>query len=196
MSSGEQTRRVLGVMLAAVAVAVVRMYGEIPRTGLLRPEGQPRRAGLARGREAPGFRLQSTCGDTVDLGTYAGRSVALIFVSPGCPHCSRLKDELLTRDYGPYADRVLLVSRESGGGEQRPPEVAAREDSVAARYVVLLESSYALREAYSVRGVPTTYLVDGQGLVMESMVGERSLELVDWLIRDMAEREGHREDGL
>jgi peroxiredoxin len=145
---------------------------------------------LPRGTLAPDFQLPTRQGKTLGLEQFKGRSSLLIFVTPTCPYCKKLKEELLGRGLPDLQNRLAFISREKPGELQGvPAEVQQLEARITGLFPVLQDSAGSVSGAYKVQGVPTSYWMDEQGKVRASAVGmPEGLKLVDGLVAEVVER--------
>jgi hypothetical protein len=150
------------------------------------------RDGLFPGAVAPNFHLTGAQGERIGLEELKGEPFTLVFVTPTCPYCRQLKEEVLGLDLGHAADRLLFISGQAGAATL-PPEVLDLEERLSRRFAVLKDTSRAVFNAYKNSGVPMTYSIDAEGRITAKAVGAPgSLEL----IRQVAEEAGKREPGV
>ena len=126
------------------------------------------------GKPAPEFSLPATDGETVSLGDYRGKEVALILLSGHCNHSLQtihLVPEL-RRQFVPAGLVILPVYVNSGSVE----DVKAWSASLDLGIPVLVDENGALALAYDFRMVPTTFLIDETGSITRKLVGQKSLE--------------------
>jgi methylamine dehydrogenase accessory protein MauD len=152
------------VLWVFVVVEGVLLLGMLRQLGVLHrrldelstpSDEQP---GLAVGVTAPDFTLPQVGGGSITLGGLRGAPVLLGFVSPGCPPCTQLAQELdalLNRAEPP---RVVLIST---GDESAN---AAWSSSLGLRAPVLLWERGDMR-AYQARYTPFLVALDDAGVV-------------------------------
>ncbi|HYG66954.1 MAG TPA: TlpA disulfide reductase family protein, partial [Anaeromyxobacteraceae bacterium] len=123
--------------------------------------------------ETPALAGVDVAGRTVDLATLRGRAVVVQFWASWCEGCDaelaalvRLRDRLRGR-------RFDVVTVNYGEGPARIEQVlrARRID-----LPVLLDRERRTAEAWGVRGLPTTFLVDAEGRVRASTFGATDFE--------------------
>lgn len=135
------------------------------------PGSQPP-VGTTVGRTAPDFTLQDLDGRSVTLSESRGTHVVLIdFWATWCGPC---KKELphIQEMYTQYKDRGFTVLA-----------INARESANQARgfiadnnftFPVLLDREGEVLQQYSVRGIPSAFIVDTQGVIQKVQVGYRT----------------------
>jgi thiol-disulfide isomerase/thioredoxin len=170
-----KTRR--GV-LAALAAAAVLTFG-IGGTGQAVAAGDPPLEGDFGARftlkddpqPAPGVAFTDRDGARVSLADFKGRVVLVNFWATWCAPCVEEMPTLdaLEADLGSAAFTVLAVSEDMGGLETVEPFLRDKLDLQTLE--IYLDDKGALAQAFGVRGMPTTYLVDAKGRVVGGLEG-------------------------
>lgn len=122
------------------------------------------------GRPAPDFVLAQAYGGTVNLSSYRGRSVLLVFWTTSCSICRRelpMLDRLRT-DFGARGVEVLAVNIRDLDGAR---EFMASEHL---RLTNLIDTDGAAAERYKVQGVPKLVLIGPDGKIRRSAAGWQS----------------------
>ena len=180
--------------VAAVAVAAALLFGgsgigggraATPPATAAAPVGQVTGAAavaaapamLPVGATAPD--LQWTLnGEAGSLAAERGRPVLLVFGATWCPHC-QAEVAVLNRVQERFAGQglaVLGVSASPIGMDGRGPaslgDLERFVKTYGARYPHLYDAGLLGAQRYGVRGFPTLYLVDGEGVVRYAASGE------------------------
>ena len=156
-----------GVVLLLVVLAV----------GLARSQqGQ-----VAVGEAAPDFELLSFSGETYRLADLQGSVVVVNFWASWCESCKpEAKDlEAASQHYQPRGDVIFLgvdyVDTE--------PEALAYLEEFQITYPNGPDLKTRISQAYRIRGVPETYIIDQSGIITHVQIGPfRSLEDIKSLI--------------
>jgi len=126
-------------------------------------------AKLNTGDAAPAFKTARPDGTTVDFpAAYAGNPVVLRFWADWCKFCEpemKLIDAVRQRHDGRFA--ILAVN---AGQDKATVEAFMKKLGVG--YPSALDESSRIAKTYGVVGLPTTFLIDGQGIVRGKIVGE------------------------
>lgn len=137
----------------------------------------PRRAGE---EFAPNFRITTLQGEDLSLKQFAGRILVVDFWATWCPPCRESVPELrdLTRKYDP--SKLVLIS------------VSADEDDSAWRQFITdqkmtwpqyRDADKRLTTAFTVRAYPTYLVIDGDGVIINRIVGaDPRQSVVDQLV--------------
>ena len=132
------------------------------------------------GRYAPDFTLTSLAGDSVTLSDLRGKTVILNFWASWCAPCRR-EMPLLEATYEAYAGDDLVVLAVNLGEEQRRVEGFAED--MAVTFPVFSDEATSVGTLYRVRGVPTTYFVDRDGVLRQRFVGELTSGMLGAILR-------------
>ena len=116
---------------------------------------------------APDFSLPDTDGGQVDLGSYSGRPVLLVFWTSSCSICQR-ELPMLNHLAPDFRNKGIAVVTIHLGGED-----AARDymSSNSISFTTLFDSDGKVARAYHVGGVPKLVLVGEDGKVRRSTSG-------------------------
>ncbi|MGH8066548.1 MAG: peroxiredoxin family protein [Candidatus Entotheonellia bacterium] len=123
--------------------------------------------------EAPDFTLMTLAGQPARLREFRGKLVLLNFWATWCAPCLHEMPSM-ERLYQTFkqTDFVLLaVSMDRQGEEVARPFV----ENLKLTFPVLLDSTLEVSRQYSVRGLPTSYLIDPDGRLIGAVIGAR-----DW----------------
>ena len=141
-------------------------------------EQKPPEPGPMQGKVAPQFELSSTTGKIFKLSDYKGKLVFLNVWATWCPPC---RDEMpsMERLYqelkGPHFE-MLAVSIDEDGAQSVPPFV----EELGLSFPVLLDPEKkdaeiyredGIAKNYMITGVPETYLIAGNGVIILHFVG-------------------------
>lgn len=131
-------------------------------------------AGVAamKGKPAHAFALKDLSGKEVRLADYKGKVVVLNIFAHWCGPCRREAPELEKDIWQAYRERgvvVLGVATWADGDPLKQAEAFAKEFKLT--FPVLVDADNKVAELYGVQGVPTTYVIDKEGVVREVIVG-------------------------
>jgi thiol-disulfide isomerase/thioredoxin len=124
---------------------------------------------------APNFRITTLDGKTITLESLAGKVVLLDFWAIWCPPCHMALPHLrrIVEEYAGQPFVVLSISLDSDGGKWRA--FTAKNHMTWLQY---RDGGYdgAISRLYGVRGVPTTVIIDADGVLQWQFVGSEDID--------------------
>ena len=115
--------------------------------------------------EAPSFQSVLLDGRTVNLEDYSGKPVLLHFWAEWCPFCKLEESSIseIAKDWP-----VLTVAYQSGDKEAVQKHMKERGIE---SWPTIVDDDSRLAELFGVKGVPTSYIIDGNGNIRFTEVG-------------------------
>ncbi|MGA9288697.1 MAG: TlpA disulfide reductase family protein [Anaerobacillus sp.] len=138
---------------------------------------KPLEVGLKEGNIAPDFTLYSLKGEEVSLSDYKGQIVFVNFWATWCPPCKAEMphmEEFYEKSADEYDAKILAVNITSDEASSRVVEEFVKEHRIT--FPVLLDTDGKQTENFAAITIPTTYLVDRNGIIMKRIVGPMSME--------------------
>ena len=121
---------------------------------------------------APNFRLASLSGEEISLAGLRGKVVLINFWATWCTPC-RAEMPSLEMLYSVFKDddfEILAISNDVEGERVVRPFI----QSLGLTYPILLDPDYRVDEKYLIQSVPTTFLVDRDGVITHQFIGWRN----------------------
>ena len=136
------------------------------------------------------FTLKDQYGKTHTLADYKGKIIFLNFWATWCPPCrAEMPDIQKLYERSPRDGRdaviVLGVAAPKLGSEKDEDGIKAFMDKNGYSYPVLMDEGGKLFEAYGIRAIPTTYLIDRRGNVIGRVQGALSAENLEKIIQQV-----------
>ncbi|MBZ0154639.1 MAG: TlpA family protein disulfide reductase [Alphaproteobacteria bacterium] len=144
--------------------------------------GCKREKPLKIGLPAPEISALDLQDKRVRLADYRGKSIVIRFWSSTCKACV---DELPAMDtlYKRYKAEGLVVLAVNIGDSKETVETFIRERNLT--FPVLLDSVAITAGKYGVHAVPTTFLIDREGVVRKAFLGETPKDIFEIAVRDL-----------
>jgi peroxiredoxin len=123
------------------------------------------------GKLAPEFSLNDVNGKKVSLSDYKGKVIIINFWATFCGPC---KEEMpsLNNLFLAYKGDGLVVLAISTDDSEKPVRSFIREKAVA--FTVLMDKDQDVYfDQYGVLGLPTSFLIDREGIIRDKIRGER-----------------------
>lgn len=168
MRSRGGTRRVLWGVAFALAVALCAGDGLAQARGG-REAGEWPEAGFL----APDFTLPDLNGKRVKLSDFRGKkAVFLDFWASWCASCQEEMPtmEKLYREFKARGLEIVAISV-----DRNRADVAKFAKTHGITFLILLDPSFKMADAYRVTGIPTHYFIDKTGVIKSRRVGSK-----DW----------------
>ena len=163
-----QRRMTKPVFVVLLTIACLAGAAELPPLGhSMNPVSPP--------VPAPEFTLQDMDGEDHALGDFRGKVVMLNFWGTWCPPCRREMPSL-ERLYRKYKDRGLAVVAVN---QWEDPDLVFEftgQLSPAPTFSILFDRESRIAEQYSVKGLPTTFLLDKEGNIRFRAIGGREFD--------------------
>ena len=134
-------------------------------------------------RIAPDFELPDLSGQTVSLAASAGRVRLIDFWATWCPPC-REEIPMLNELHHAYKDEGLTILAIS---DEKADVVQAFADEVGMDYTNLIDPG-EVSENYRVLGLPTAFLVDRDGRIVDYYMGPKSRKHLEEKIRELLDQ--------
>ena len=136
--------------------------------------------------KAPDFVLNDMNGKKVTLSEYKGKPVLLNFWATWCGYCRKERPHLNSL-YNEYKEKGLVVL--SVSTDRSVEKVRSYLKKIPADFIVLSDSDGRTASEYGIRGYPSSFLIDRNGLVKQAFAGYRdwtdatSKKMIDQLIK-------------
>lgn len=167
----------LGVAVVVLTFLGLLLYGMLNRTPLTGASGAMR-----EGKPAPDFNLPDFNGQLLRLADLRGQGVVLYFWASWCAPC-RAEAPSLNAAYAKYRDRgVTFVGINFWNLQETEADARAfiQEFNIAYPLVRDVEGNTSLD--YGVSGIPVTFFIDKEGIVVRRWVGPLDEGRLDTLI--------------
>lgn len=126
--------------------------------------------------EAPDVALTDLQGNPVALSDYAGKVILYNSWATWCPPC-KAEMPTLQAYYDKYKDQGLVIIAIEDG--QPLPEVADFVQQFGLTFPVWPDPEYKASKTYNVSGLPTSFVIDRDGIVRLTWSGEISMSALE-----------------
>lgn len=123
--------------------------------------------GTEAGMQAPAFTLLNLNNKEVSLADYRGQKVFLNFWATWCPPCREEMPDL-QKLHEEYDDEIAVLTVNIG--ESKPTAVNFMMENKL-NLPVLLDQDKSTAQDFLVRAIPTTYILDEKGVIIEKTFG-------------------------
>jgi len=131
--------------------------------------------GLEKGEMAPDFELELIDGEKVKLSDFRGEKVMLNFWATWCPPC---RAEMPDMQKLHENKDVTILAVDLLGQESGIDPVKEFLDDYGISFNVLLDEELVVAEKYGIQPIPTTYMIDSEGVIQNMAFGALNYELM------------------
>jgi peroxiredoxin len=149
---------------------VIRGSGRSSESGL-----SSRNAVPARGLPIADFELNTLTGEKVQLSQFRGQAVMINFWGTWCPPC-RNEMPLLQSAYEANQPELVILAVNVNDTTRAAQDFV---EEMGLTFPILMDDAGTVRSQFQVRGYPTTYFVDQDGVLREQFIGELSQVRLD-----------------
>jgi peroxiredoxin len=146
---------------------------------------------IKTGESAPAFTLRDLAGKTIALPDLKGKYVMIRFWADWCKAC-RTEMPMIDEKYRKFKEQGFEVLALNVRQNQALAAKFAKEVGIS--YPVLLDSDGSVAKMYGVVGLPTTFLLDRDGIVREEVVGDMNRKSLSALIDSLFGPEGRKDN--
>jgi cytochrome c biogenesis protein CcmG/thiol:disulfide interchange protein DsbE len=168
--------------LAVVAASWAAYMGlQAPSAGPSAADGGG--AGVNAGKTAPGFVLPAyQGGKSVSLAEYKGKVVLVNFWATWCPPCRQEVPDFVKvqQDLRPKGFEIVGISLDDG-----PEPVVGFVKEQGVNYAVAMGNSEVAQQYGGVRAIPTSFLLDREGKVVQQFQGAIDAETLRQAIQPL-----------
>ncbi len=170
-----------------LALAAIILAGAPIRGDLLRAEAgkgpEPSPSASPAAETAPAFDLPNFSGGRVRLSDYRGQVVLINFWTTWCPPCRKEIPDFVEL-YRNYQDRGLVIL---GISLDRNPDqvLGSFIDKFKINYPILLDDGKVARNYGGITAIPTSFIVDREGIIRNHYVGLRPKRVFEEAIKEL-----------
>ncbi len=182
-----------------LAVAILMIIGVIliiqkpyKKTEIVQGEAlgvkKAQETGIEIGSLAPNFILKDINGNLVKLSDFRDKKAVVInFWASWCPFCL---EEMPDFEEGSqkYKDEVVILGINRGEKQDVAINYAKNQLPVEITYPVLLDSNEDVSNVYILRGMPVTYFINKNGIIINRYFGKITKEIMEQEIEKLIEK--------
>jgi cytochrome c-type biogenesis protein len=145
---------------------------------------QAKPVGEQKAPDAPPFTLKNINGGEVSLADYKGKVVFVNFWATWCPPCRAEIPHFveLIDKYGKDGFVILGISVDDQKDHKKIPAFMKK---YKINYPILLDDNKTRFDYGGIRSIPTTFVIDREGKVLGNIVGSRSKEQFEDIIKQV-----------
>jgi peroxiredoxin len=168
----------IGMAVLVTAIAIGLVWGDSERNAPRSPEGESARKTLAKAHgRAPDFELKDLEGKTVRLSDFAGQVRIVDFWATWCLPCRQEIPHFqsLYETYRKKGVTIIGISLDQGGSDV----VKSFSREYKMTYPTVMGNVETARAFGDVRAIPTTFVIDREGMIFKKYVGYKEREVFE-----------------
>lgn len=135
--------------------------------------------GIQEGNRAPDFTLYSLDGKEVNLSDTKGKVTFLNFWTTWCPPCKEEMPDMQAfyeEKAKEYDAEILAVNLTTNESSNQAVKDFANKNNLT--FPILMDKEGRQMETYVAITIPTTYVIDKNGIIMKKVIGPMSKEMM------------------
>jgi peroxiredoxin len=160
--------RIIQIFIVSIILSSLLLSGCYSSSSGTAPTEKTVSTSMQTGKAAPDFQLDSPDGQKVSLSSFKGKTVLINFWATWCGPCVG-EMPLLQEVFSEYSSKGLVLLGINSG------ESASKVSSFLQRYQynfpVLIDNNNEINMIYNIKYLPTTLLLDKDGMIIQSKVG-------------------------
>jgi thiol-disulfide isomerase/thioredoxin len=165
------SRRALTAYAAGLGVCGVALLGAGVYEGFFAGQMTSDLAGFSGGplvgQPAPSFSAPGISGEAITAASFRGKPLLLNFWATWCVPC-RQELPALQRFAAEQGGRWAVLGLDE---MERPTDVGSFAHGLGVTYSLALDTDGAIAQRYRVQGLPTSFVIDAQGIIRQTHLG-------------------------
>ena len=134
---------------------------------LTRPVGRDQISRLTIGSQAPDFELDELSGGSISLSSKVGNPVVINFWASWCAPCVEEMPNIQSV-FEKYPGEFDVLAVNAG---ETPDQIQQFVLDVGVKFPILMDQDGLVQNLYRIRGLPTTYIIDRDGVIRFQHIG-------------------------
>ena len=139
--------------------------------------------GLEKGDTPPQFTLETLAGEPISLEDVKGKKVILNFWATWCDPC---REEMPAFEaYDAAHEDVVVLAVNMTNKDGKPEKISSFVDEYSLTFPIPLDQKGDVSKAYKVINIPSTYLLDEDGIIQLKVDGAVDESMLDLYMENM-----------
>ncbi|WP_121661138.1 TlpA disulfide reductase family protein [Metabacillus litoralis] len=140
---------------------------------------------LEKGEKAIDFTLKTTEDEKLNLGNLKGNVLVLTFWTTWCSYCQEEMAELKKFYKEKKLEGIEIIGVNITSAENSQKEVIQFVQQSKLPFPVVLDVNGEVSKRYQVIGIPTSYIIDENGMIREKVLGPITAEVLHQALLDL-----------
>ncbi|MFC0270622.1 TlpA family protein disulfide reductase [Metabacillus herbersteinensis] len=137
--------------------------------------------GSAEGDLAPEIELNTLTGEQIKLSSLKGKTVIVNFWTSWCTYCQSEVSELNSFYESTNHQELEVLGVNITSSEKSIQQVDQFVKQYKMNFPILLDKQGEVAKSYRIIGIPTTFVIDGNGRIKRKLVGPITKEMLQTL---------------
>ena len=144
--------------------------------------------GINQGNIAPDFELNTLDGKSIKLSDFRGQKVIINMWATWCPPC-RAEMPDMQKFYDNYKDEnATVIAINMTTSEKSEDRIHEFLDELGITFPVVLDKQNKVGQMYQVHALPTSYIIDSEGIIQQKVTGPMNYEMMKKLIKEEVQK--------
>lgn len=139
--------------------------------------------GIQEGSKAPDFVLITLNGEEVKLSDFVGKKIILNFWATWCPPCKAEMPHMQKFYHEQKDSGVEILAVNLTSSEKNEADIGEFIKSNELSFPVLLDQNGDIAQTYQAFTIPTSYVIDTNGIIRNKVVGPMDTEMMEELVK-------------
>jgi peroxiredoxin len=149
------------------------------------PKDQSTDFGIQEGNRAPNFQLKNLDGEEVALADLKGKKVILNLWATWCPPCKAEMPHMQEFYHEQQGNDVEILAVNLTTAEKDPNGIEQFVMDYGLTFPVVLDTTGEVGDAYQAFTIPTSYILDTNGVIQKRIVGPMDKQMMTELINNI-----------
>jgi peroxiredoxin len=141
--------------------------------------------GINQGDIAPDFELKTPNGDSLKLSDFRGQKVIVNMWATWCPPC-RVEMPDMQKFHEKYKDEnATIIAVNMTSSEKSLDSIPNFLDEFGITFPVVLDEHNKVGEIYQVYALPTSVIIDSQGIIQQKISGPMNYEMMEKFVSEI-----------
>ncbi|MGJ7920190.1 peroxiredoxin family protein [Neobacillus sp. LXY-4] len=138
--------------------------------------------GIQEGEKAPDFQLDTLEGEAIKLSDSKGKKVVLNFWATWCPPCKAEMPHVERFYQDQENNRVEILAVNLTTSEKGKNEISQFIKDYELTFPILLDENGDIADMYQAITIPTSYIIDSNGIIRKKIVGPIDQEMLEEIV--------------
>ncbi|HBU82570.1 MAG TPA: TlpA family protein disulfide reductase [Paenibacillus sp.] len=141
--------------------------------------------GINQGNIAPDFELNTPDGEKLKLSDFRGQKVIVNMWATWCPPC-RVEMPDMQKFYEKYKDeKATIIAVNMTSSEKSLDSIPNFLKEYGITFPVVLDEQNKVGEIYQVYALPTSIIIDSQGIIQQKVSGPMNYEMMEKFVSEI-----------